>query len=204
MDAADKTDIAVEIISERIGSLEPAINSQIAVAHQAVAELLRLLEERGTLEGTIQSLTRGHFDPPVDSRGTLRGRDPVSRAQRAKREIEMLEREPMIDSGAQGRTGRLSGLSPPEVTSRVGRMGIIEIASKFAERHSGQVHMRELAQHVVDLDPDRYRSVATAQASLYYHLGKSEKFEKIGAGVFRRLADEASVDSSGTGVPIEP
>ena len=48
-------------------------------------------------------------------------------------------------------------------------------------------------------DPDRYSSKTSAQASLYYHLGHSEQFEKVGTGAFRLVPRAAKADTGSDG-----
>ncbi len=201
MKSDDQNNLAVRVISEKIAQLEPDIASQVSEARQSLAEMVRLLEEQRTLQGAIESLQGTRQEPDIDERWAMRSRDPLFRAQRALREIDMIERDrdperrrPVAPSDLTVR-GRPGGQSGEE---RAEKLDIVAFAQEFATSNGNLARLPDLAALIVKRDPSRYRNVATAQASLYYHLGKSELFEKVRAGTFR-LIDPAGAATERNG-----
>lgn len=209
MDRNDRT--AVRVLREKARSLSPAIHAQTTSAIQDLEELVRLLEEQRTLEGAAVSLEGAAHQPQQSAeRGFIGIRDPLVRAERALRELRSVERQRELERDI---TRRHPASGKPRVRRKlVGdgaeQVDIVKEAAAFASAHEGTIPLHEFAEHVLTLAPDRYRNTATAQASLYYHLGKSERFTKAGPSMFRMLdgepipsREEAPADSSSAAGP---
>ena len=181
----------MRVLRERANSLSPEIDLRTSSAIEGVEELLRLLEEQRTLESAADTLDgAGRDSSPQDERGFLGIRDPLVRAERALRELRSIDRYRELErevpgvhsSTGQSRQRRQSGREEAE------RIDIVKEAEEFASTRAGVIPLHEFAEHILKLAPNRYRNTATAQASLYYHLGKSEKFAKAGPSMYRLVA----------------
>ena len=187
MTDTSQNELATEVLAKRAISLEPTIEKKFEEARTAVGELARLLEELRILQGAISSLNGEKVFLEPESLPSVRARDPLSRVQRVQRDLDMVDRirrEPEQRPFAD--PDQLPRRELARMRQRPGNdFDVVAEARSVALEGNGHVNLHKLAGQIVVKVPGRYRNVTTAQASLYYHLGKSEEFEKVGPGLFR-------------------
>jgi len=183
LESSSPEDIAIGVLRKKIADLNPQVDTQLEEAEKAVADLVDRLEEQRALSRAVQTLG-GAVDAQIDD-APWRRVEPVDRARRVQRELEMLkvarersdpERGLRRERRASSRRRSVRADDAPDVE---------ELAVEFARAHSRDFHVKDLAVHILTSDTTRYRDEKTAQASLYHHLGKSDQFERIGRGRFR-------------------
>jgi len=186
---------AVRVLRAKADSLNPRIAEAIGQSIAAVDKLARLLDEQNILASAADSVGGGlEGAAPKES---LSGRmsEPSVRVQRVLRELQMLERRMNPDPGED------QWPRPPRPRRhhrhhRGSRADVVQLAVELAkEGSSGVVQLSALAARLMAAEPDRYRSKTSAQASLYYHLGNSDQFEKVGTGAFRLVQPAAKADA---------
>lgn len=195
---------AVRVLREGASSLSSEIDAQTSRAIEGVEELVRLLDERRTLERAAVSLEgASRKSPPIEEREFSGIRDPLVRAERAVRELRSIQRQKEMEREPPQHvpTARQSKESRKSSGDAAERVDIVKEAAEFAMARAGVVPLHEFAAHILDLAPNRYRSIATAQASLYHHLGKSDRFFKSGPSMFRLI--NSGSGRSGSGGPAD-